>query len=216
MEMITEYALSVLGMHHFGVIYPSNPRGRGLAEAFCEAVKSHAGTVEAKISIPEADPTLKDCLYPLTRQRLDGIFIPASAEEIVMVAPQLRYCGVKSRILGVEEFMDPILREHGADYIEGAVFAGPARIEPIDEARFYESYRARNRREPSELAGLGYDAGRLIFSQLKGEYSRSSLRDRIEKMGGYQGICGRLSWQHPKDAYKIYTIKDGLIEELKG
>lgn len=215
-EMVAGYAIKTLGMRRLGVLYPEGSRGEGLSEAFSGSVKRLGGEVVVSRVISRENPTLKDLIYPLARQNLDGIFVPGSKEEIVLVAPQLRYCRVRARLLGVEEFMDPEVVHRGEEYIEGAVFAGPARFEEVDEAKFYEGYRLANQREPSELAGLGYDAGRLIFPLLQGEYTRSSVRDRILKMGGYQGVCGRLSWGRPEDLYKIYTIRDGLVEELKG
>lgn len=215
-EMVAEYAVKVLGMRRLGVIYPEGARGVGLSEAFSDVVKRLGGEVVVRRVISRERPDLKGILYPVARQHLDGIFLPGSKEEIVLVAPQMRYCGVRARLLGIEDFMDPEVLSRGEEYIEGAVFAGPAELGEVDVANFYEGYRLANRKEPSELAGLGYDAGRLIFPLLQGEYTRGSLRDRILEMGGYQGVCGRLSWGRPEGFYKIYTIRDGLIEEVRG
>ncbi len=127
----------------------------------------------------------------------DALFIPASHEDVVLIAPQLAYHEVTgARLLGSEGWYDPRLVRLGGDPLEGALFAAHFYPEsPVPYVRaFRQRYESTFGGVPDAFAAQGYDAASLVLAQLAhGSDDREGVRDGLRKIASFPGVSGVIS-----------------------
>jgi ABC-type branched-subunit amino acid transport system substrate-binding protein len=124
----------------------------------------------------------------------DALFIPASHENVVLIAAQLAYHEVTgARLLGTEGWYDPKLVRLGGQPLEGALFAShyyPESSVPYVHA-FREHFEAAFGGVPDAFAAQAYDAASLAIAQLAhGSDDRAGVRDGLRKTVSFPGISG--------------------------
>jgi ABC-type branched-subunit amino acid transport system substrate-binding protein len=148
----------------------------------------------------------------------DALFIPASHEDVVLIAPQLAYHEVTgTRLLGAEGWYDDQLVRLGGEQLEGSLFAAhfyPDTKVPYVHA-FRERFEARFGGVPEAFAAQGYDAASLVLLQLaRGRGERDEVRDGLHGVRSYPGVSGVTTILADGNAEKrpyLLGIEDGRV-----
>ncbi len=136
----------------------------------------------------------------------EALFIPDAHGKIQLIAPQLAFHEVKGvQLLGSSQWNDPELVKIGRGHVRGALISSSfdinSRVEPVQD--FVEGYRAEFGTDPDEFSSGGYDAMRLVLTQLvSGRESRQEVRDGLLLTYGYPGASGVTTIQPDGNARK--------------
>ncbi len=144
-----------------------------------------------------------------------GIFIPAEAEDVVMVAPQIQFHRIRTQLLGSNGWHNSKTILDGKKYVSDALISSNFEVDMSDQdwISFSRRYRERFRRDPDNVvAPLSYDAARLVLNAIAegGENARSIAR-KLSEVSGYQGVSGAISFDESIGANTetaIFKIKD--------
>ena len=128
----------------------------------------------------------------------EALFIPAYAESVALIAPQLAYYGIENvQLIGINGWNSPSLIQQAGRYTRGAIFTDgfDAQSEEPHVGSFVEQYKARFLEVPSILEAQAYDCAKIILTQLdQAELTNSSMLQQallsLEGFGGVTGIQG--------------------------
>jgi ABC-type branched-subunit amino acid transport system substrate-binding protein len=151
----------------------------------------------------------------------DALFIPASHEDLVLIAPQLAYHEVTgARLLGAEGWYDPQLARLGGAPLEGSLFA--AHFYPDSEVPYVRAFRQRFEATfesvPDAFAAQGYDAAGLALVQIaRHGDDREDVRDGLHETESYPGISGVITIGADGNAHKrpyLLGIEHGRVVQF--
>ncbi len=127
-----------------------------------------------------------------------GLFIPAEAEDVVMLAPQVAFNRIRTQILGSNGWQSKKVLQDGSTYVQGTMIS--ATVEPDQNSKqwvdFKKAFKTRFGYEADRIAALGYDAANLIVKAIKesGSDNSEKIADALYKVHGYQGLSGIISF----------------------
>jgi branched-chain amino acid transport system substrate-binding protein len=178
--------LVVFSLRRFraAVLCSEDGDGRTLATAFGERLCGLGGEVVASESYAAGTTDFTAVARRLRASGPDVLYLPASVDETLLIAPALAVQGFSAPLVGTEEWSsDRLLRAAGAD-LEGALLPAPdADASGTEMARFRDAYRARYARPDNRYAAAGYvGATRLLdlLAQNPGA-DRETLRRELEE-----------------------------------
>jgi ABC-type branched-subunit amino acid transport system substrate-binding protein len=156
---------------------------------------------------------------PDTTYEVGGLFIPAEAEDVVMLAPQAAFHRLKTQLLGSIGWHNPRTIIDGKEYVSGALFSTNLPASPAGDKEwldFKAQYKSRWGAEPDRPAALGYDAASLITRCLRdigggGAPTADQISQALVKIKGYKGASGLISFdpsQRKNSEAAIMKIKD--------
>jgi len=136
----------------------------------------------------------------------DALFVPASHDNVVLIAAQLAYHEVTgTRLLGSEGWYDPQLVRLGGEPLEGALFASHFYADsPVPYVHaFRERFEAAFGAVPDAFAAQAYDAASLALTELaQGSADRAGVRDGLRKVASFPGISGVITIGADGNAHK--------------
>jgi ABC-type branched-subunit amino acid transport system substrate-binding protein len=142
----------------------------------------------------------------------DALFVPAPAEAMPLIAPQLAFYDIDSSkvlVLGTAQWTSPALMRNRGEYLRGAQFPAPDRAA---EARFAKAFRAEFGRNPTPLAALAYDGVNLV-SRLAQEGMTSGGRfQQAVLSSSFYGATGAFRFQdngQTERAFELVTVAGG-------
>jgi ABC-type branched-subunit amino acid transport system substrate-binding protein len=128
---------------------------------------------------------------------VQGLFIPAEAEDIVMMAPQVYFHRIRTQILGSNGWQNQKVIDDGQRYVLNTMFS--ASFEP-DQTQsswieFKRAYKARYNSEPDKITALGYDAASLVLRAIEtaGD-DPQKIAEALSKTTGYVGLSSTISF----------------------
>ncbi|MEJ2355223.1 MAG: penicillin-binding protein activator, partial [candidate division WOR-3 bacterium] len=206
-KAIADYAVTRLGLKTFSIFYPYSDYGETFEQFFSEKVKELGGAIVNSISFREGKKDFQDELKRIKENNPDAVYIPAATQDVPAIASQIKYLGIKSQILGADEWKSKeIFRQQvGASALEGIIIS-ESPFNPTDE--FSEEFNYIFRKEPDRYACLGYDAATLMGELLQNPDNTGRLRN-IKLTAGSIGT---------KDSYEnvhIYMISKGDFKRIK-
>lgn len=195
----------------------SSDYSKGLAQFFEEGFVKNGGQIVAKEAFLQKDQDFKATLTKIKAQNPDVIFIPAYYEEVGKIVKQARELGITVPLLGTDGWDDPKLVEiAGAAALNNGFFSNHYSPQDTDPniQKFVEAYKKEYGQEPSALAALGYDAGKMIIDAIKraGGTDPAKIRDALEQTKNLQvstGIITLDASHNPVKSAVVIEMKDG-------
>jgi branched-chain amino acid transport system substrate-binding protein len=204
-----------------------------LAQYFTEAFAKMGGTVVVEQTYSSGDPDFRAPLTKIKARNPEALIVPGYYTEAGLIARQARELGLKVPILGGDGWESEKLIEIGGEAMNGCYYTNHWSLDQPQLQPFVTAYRAKYQSEPDAIAGLAYDAGKVLFAALtklatddpaafKALVSTSSgeartaasrkLRDNIAATSGYAGVTGTISLDANRNAQKpivVIEVKDG-------
>ncbi len=127
----------------------------------------------------------------------DALFIPASHEQIVLIAPQLVFHEAGGAVLlGASGWFSPDLVRLAREHVQRAVF--PVHYFPGSPTSFVKQftrdYQQAFESAPSDFSAQAFDAANLALLQLaQGAASRDAVREGLRGLRAHPGASGVIS-----------------------
>jgi len=222
-RMMARFAIEKFGYSQFALLNPSDGYGEEMVKVFTEEVERLGGKILARESYPHGTTDFQQRILRIKRTDPQALFIPAHPDEILLIAPQLRFHQVEATVLGGTGWgSEKVLK---SEYVEGAFFPfNPLEGEEVEGkgSEIYKRFREKFGEDPSHASALGYDAMKIIESAIqrsKKEVNRKILKEELSTMGTYIGITGVLSLRgEPSSEGSVWTILKGRrirVEEIE-
>ncbi len=214
-RQLVDFATRSAGIRKFGVLYPRDPYGSALAEAFHDEVARRAGRVVGSLAYEPGATEFS--VEVLTLQRwvdsdgLQAVFIPDFAATAGVLSQSLRAARPGVFLLGSNGWHDPGQLGALADSLNGAVFVDGFFVGSQRPAtqRFLNAFRTVNGNMPGVLAAQAYDAASVLDRALSTQQtvSRMGLADAIRSMGRYDGAAGALVFSDGGVDRELFVLK---------
>jgi branched-chain amino acid transport system substrate-binding protein len=199
-RLLARLASEVLLKRRFAVIRPETPEGASMAAAFDQAVTELGGEVVIEEVI---DPTATDFrrqVRALREARPEVVFAPTTADQMVLLGPQLDFYRVGALVLGPSAWNSSRLMDRAGTVMDRMVFVADAVVYPVEwSAAFAAAWPADEYDEESTTQGRNaYLATRLALTALRDDPSLASqdlaahLRD---------GLSGREATEEGPERY---------------
>ena len=237
---IADYSINHLNLRKFAVLYQRDAYGIELENAFEEELKSFGGEIifsepfdpeqndfEPQITaiggIKDSNlRKLTDEGKPKPELQYEAIFIPAHADRVGLILPELVYYNISDiPILGGNGLNSPDLIRIGGKYSEGVIFVDgffPLSENPIVK-EFVDRYRTFFNKEPDIYSANSYDAAMIILEIIKnGAKNREDVKNGLLNLIDHNGVSGITTVQSSGDSEKalyFLTVKHGKIVEIK-
>ena len=220
---LADYAISTRGLRKFGILYPNDPYGSALAQAFRRQVEQHGGQVVGAITYDAKQKEFSVELLSVdkwvTGDGLQAVFIPDSAQTAVPLATQLRHAQPGVVLLGSNGWNDPAALAPAADAIEGTVFVEGffANSQRRATQDFVAAYKAAYGSTPEILDAQAYDAAKLVAAALQtGARSRAQMLAALQSPHTIDGAAGALviGPQGVQRQLFLLRIGNGTISEI--
>lgn len=195
----------------------SSDYSKGLAQFFEQSFIQNGGQIVAKEAFLQKDQDFKSTLTKIKALNPDVIFIPAYYEEVGKIVKQARELGITNPLLGTDGWDDPKLVEiAGPAALNNGFFSNHYSPQDTDPniQKFVAAYKKEYGQEPSALAALGYDAGKMIIDAITkaGSAEPAKIREALEKTQNLQVSTGIISLDashNPVKSAVVIEMKDG-------
>ncbi len=242
-RFLADYAVHVLNLTRFAVLYPDEPYGESLKDTFIEHVIGLEGDVVVVSAYPPDDKNFGQAIKRLggidddslsdllagsdtrvmraSTKPYEAIFLPGYYDRVGLIAPELAFYNIANvQLLGTDGWNSEELVMIGENFVEDAIFvdgfftdAAAPSVEAFVE-RFLSHYEER----PTLVAAQGYDTMNILVQLLQsGISTRFELRDQLVQLRDFPGVTGITSLDQDGNAVKIpylLTVKDGQIIQL--
>ncbi len=190
------------------ILGPDGTAGKELARVFAEEARARKLTIVAEVRFPEAATTFVREVKQLADARPQAIFLPTTAAQLDLIAPQLATAGVaamanlkssgrEARLIATADGLSARSLVRSGKYLQGAIVLPPFWADAADPRAqaFLERYHEAYNEEPSLLDALGFDAVRSVrlVVSLRGEprgWDEVSAGLREIDAGGLTGTLG--------------------------
>ncbi|MCX7726339.1 MAG: ABC transporter substrate-binding protein [Chitinispirillaceae bacterium] len=160
--------------------------------------------------------TKKDsALYADSSLSVGGLFMPAAAEDVIMLAPQVVFYRIKTQMLGCNGWHNPKVLKEGKKYVVNALFSTYFETDATDNSwvDFAKVYKYRYNIEADRVSALGYDAATLILKAIKESNSDDPniISKQLGKTYRYKGLSGVISFENGQRANSesaVYKITE--------
>lgn len=230
-----------MGLQKFAILYPDNPYGRRLKNAFIREVERIEGEIVILESYDEEQTDFGEeikKIFQITEDNestgdghkrkfepvveFDALYIPDYSDTVVLIIPQLVYYNVKDlQLLGSNGWNSLRLLDVESDYIEGAIFTDGFFINGKDAnlISFKNDFRETFKILPGILEAHAFDATKMIISIVneKGKVDKASLKNYLYELKDYPGVTGKITIDQNGEAQKdLFLLKaeDGKIVQV--
>ncbi len=242
-QALAEYAIEVLGLNTYSILYPDNDSGADFAARFRAAIEKRGGDIEYSLHFAEQgtdfrrqllllkgedpDAPIDDNAAPKKEvdksaqlgELIDGVvgaqdvvepparpdwlptvdfealFVPAYAETIALLAPQLAFYGIENvQLLGMNGWNSPMLLQQAGRYTKGAIFSDGFYLDsPAPHiADFVSQYQQNYGDKPSILEAQAYDCANIMLQLIAHPdvVSSVALAQSLSLLTDYHGVTG--------------------------
>jgi len=209
----------------------------GLAKYFTEEFQGkQGGSIVGEQSYNEGDSDFRSQLTALKSNNPEAIFVPGYYTEVGLIARQARELGITAPLLGGDGWVSDELIKIGGDALNGCYYSNHFAPDAPDTALqgFITRYKTKNGGDPDAIAGLAYDAARLLFDSMKRldatdpkafealdashasdadaqKAARKGLRDQINSVKNFAGVTGIINF----DA-DLNPVKPAVVIKIEG
>jgi branched-chain amino acid transport system substrate-binding protein len=135
---------------------------------------------------------------------IGGLFLPAEAEDVVMLAPQVHFHRIQTQILGSTGWHSSTVLLDGKRYVNDAIISTSFETNMTDErwVNFSKAYKTRFSKEPDRLvAPLAYDAAKLLLNAVSTcEDDSKAISKMLLETAGYRGLSGTITFKGSEGA----------------
>ncbi len=224
---MARYAVRTLGFSSLAVLGSADGSGKILADSFVAEAKRLGATIVAAESYPKGVSDFREQFIAIRKaafdlaashdkpddldvpvKTIDGIFLPVGdAEEIGIIAPQVKFFNITTQILGTSDWNDPARLEEHKRYVNGVIF--PADAYPQEDGSPFDGkFAAEMKRKPTKYTRFGYDTMKLILGELaRGARSRAALAAALAEVEGYRGVHSRITLRGSRVNSEIIILK---------
>jgi len=210
----------------------------GLAKYFTEEFTGkQGGTIVGEQAYNEGDSDFRSQLTALKAGNPEAIFVPGYYTEVGLIARQARELGITVPLLGGDGWVSDELIKIGGDALNGCYYSNHFAPDAPDTSLqgFISRYKAKNGGEPDAIAGLAYDAARLLFDSMRRlqaadpkafealdashsgdtagqKAARAALRDQINAAKNFAGVTGVINFDAERNPVKpavVISIQNG-------
>jgi branched-chain amino acid transport system substrate-binding protein len=241
---LAEAAIDELGLDSVAILAPNDGYGRQITEGFKKVVGENDVEIFYEVYFPRGTSdyrrfmlNLKEAVLPDSFDstiflddagdtleteeiavNIPTIFIPAFAEELEFIIPQLRFYRINTIILGGEDLGDPDIVSLKPMRYYPAMFISHSTFTDADTSwqRFRYLLEEESKMTATPVAGLTFDAVRLTIEAAElGGFSSSGIARGWESLGRVNGVTGPFEFneQNENIAVPVYIVLDGLIEK---
>lgn len=234
-QALVDYAVQMLGITRFAILYPSDKYGITFMHQFWDRVVVRGGELikmEAydpqKTDFAEAikklieryEPPEGDDARPVIE--FEAIFIPDAPEKAGLVIPQIAYHDIEDvYLLGTNLWHSQRLVGMARQFLQGSIF--PVGFFPeastLGVVGFVDEFTAVFGHKPEFLEAVAYDTAKILFeiiSRSEASY-RSLIRDELLQLSGYPGVTGITTFRPDGDVEKklyLLSIRGDQFVEL--
>ncbi len=233
-ESIARFAAENLKLKKVAVLKDvKNDYSVALAQYFTAAFARLGGTVVVEQSYSSGDPDFRAALTVVKARNPQALIVPGYYTEAGLIARQARELGITVPILGGDGWESQKLIEIGGAAMNGCYYTNHWSLDQPQLQPFLTAYRAKYQSEPDAIAGLAYDAAKVLFASLQklatddpaafkalasnstGEARTAAsrkLRDNIAATRDYAGVTGTITLDANRNARKpivVIEVKDG-------
>ena len=159
-----------------------------------------------------------DTVEPAPVHTLDGLLIAGGKDDVLLIAPQVAFHQIHSRLLGSDGWNHhEVARD---SYTDSAVFVAKyfTRSHLLSVREFLGAFRERFNRDQSIASALGYDAMKAVLTAIdSGGTSPRRLQNALENLGEIPGATGKISFSrgNRENAWMyLLTIRKRKIQLL--
>jgi len=140
-----------------------------------------------------------------------GLFVPAEAEDVVMIAPQVYFHKIRTQMLGSTGWHNNKTILDGKRYVNNAVISTNLKTAGDNERRpaFAAEFEKKFKEQPDRVAALGYDATELLLKALLengGNPDPKTVAEQLRSVKNYNGVAGRVTFDPTSGANTEATI----------
>ncbi len=214
---LANYSVDTLGKQKIAIMYDNSDYGRGLADAYEEAVKAAKGTVVGREQYAAGDTDFRAQLTKLKGAGPDLLFLSGYYPEGSKIAQQARELGMDVQLLGSDGDASDELPKLGGAAVEGmmvSTFFDYSKDDPVVQ-KFVKAYKAKYEgANPDQFSASSYDVIMLAAKAAEnaGKNDRSAINDALAQIGTYEGITGTIKFDENGDVIKplnIVVVKNG-------
>jgi len=154
---------------------------------------------------------------------IDGIFLPAYYDDIVVILPQIPFMYIDAKVLGTNGWVlnDLLRAKHLRRYLDSVLVIPDDFYICKDNTgwdSFARKYKAKYSTSPSRLAALGYDAATLVIKGIEsGAVTQELMRDYLSGIHDFAGAAGPITFDENGANMRaiIMTFQNGKPEKIK-
>jgi branched-chain amino acid transport system substrate-binding protein len=227
---LAQYAVEENGLRRWATLHPEDTYGREIAAQFRIAVESRGGRVVADVGYDPAKNDLQTEAKRLQSRigyveneppRIDGVFLPDSAERLPMLVSYLTFIDLRGvQLLGASGWDRPQELLAAGPSVEGGVFVDGFFVYSFrPEVRaFVDAYRDAYHADPGTLEAYGYDAAMLLRDVLaRGATDRHEVFAEMHRPFSRRGATGETVVTADGRIEKglfVLKVEGGTVHEL--
>jgi branched-chain amino acid transport system substrate-binding protein len=230
-QTLAQYAVGENGLRRWATLHPEDAYGREIAAQFRIAVESRGGRVVADVGYDPAKNDLQNEAKRLQSRigfvenqppRIDGVFLPDSAERLPMLVSYLTFIDLHGvQLLGASGWDRPQELLAAGPSIEGGVFVDGFFVYSFrPEVRtFVDAYRDAYHADPGTLEAYGYDAAMLLRDLLaRGAADRGEVFAELHRPFSRRGATAETVVTADGRIEKglfVLKVEGGTVRELE-
>jgi branched-chain amino acid transport system substrate-binding protein len=236
--VMAKFAAQDLGLRRIAILKDvRNDYSVGLTDFFTTAFTGLGGTVVDVQSYNAGDQDFRAQLTALKARSPQAIYVPGYYTEVGLIARQARELGLRVPLLGGDGWESEQLLAIGGEALDGCYYSNHFANDNPDTTlqSFLKAYKAKYGSEPDAIAGLAYDAARVLFGAIErlaaedpaqvralsaaraGTPQRraaaTKLRDLIAATRNFPGVTGNITLDDKRNATKpavVIAIQGGV------
>ena len=232
-RVMAKYAYETLKLRNVAVLKDlKSDYSVGLTQFFSEAFEGMGGKVAVVQTYSKDDQDFRAQLTAIHAKNPDGVFVQGYYTEVGLITRQGREMGLTVPFFGGDGWESEQLTKIGGASMDGCYFSTHYSVENPDPTvqNFVKGYKEKWGHSPDALAALGYDAAKLLlsnltqlstqdaagFKSLQGaptpanrearKAAQARLRDLIASTKDFPGVTGKISLNEQRNAVKAAVV----------
>jgi ABC-type branched-subunit amino acid transport system substrate-binding protein len=233
-KAVVSYAVEVLEVKNFAVLYPEEKYGTHFMNLFWDEVLKYGGKIVGAESYNPSHTDFKDPIKKLVglyyeipddlKEKpnaknedpepvvdFEAIFIPDAPKKVGLIIPQLAFHDIEDvYLLGTNLWHSKKLVDMTKEYIQRAIipdgfFSESTSVRVRD---FVENFEKTYAEKPGFIEAIAYDTSMILFQILSRPdvRSRNAIKNELMRLKNFQGVTGLTSFNDTGDVKKELSL----------